>query len=118
MARLRFVHAADLHLDSPFKGLRAAVPDHVASALYNATFEAYENIVDLRISEKVDALLVAGDIYDRADRSLRAQRKFVDGLERLHAAGIRSFVCHMWGANSNFSRLGRVASTCSLRVLD
>ena len=94
MTRLRFVHAADLHLDSPFKGLRAAAPDHVASALYNATFKAYENIVELCISENVDALLVAGDIYDGADRSLRAQRKFVDGLERLDAAGIRSFVCH------------------------
>ena len=94
MTRLRFVHAADLHLDSPFKGLRAVAPDHVANALYNATFNAYENIVELCITEKVDALLVAGDVYDGADRSLRAQRKFVDGLERLHAAGIRSFVCH------------------------
>ena len=37
---------------------------------------------------------MAGDIYDGADRSLRAQLKFVDGLARLDAAGIRSFVCH------------------------
>ena len=94
MTLLRFVHAADLHLDSPFKGLRAAAPDHVASALYDATFQAYENIVELCIREEVDALLVAGDIYDGADRSLRAQSRFVDGLDRLHAAGIRSFVCH------------------------
>ena len=94
MTRLRFVHAADLHLDSPFKGLRAAAPDSVASALYDATFQAYENIVELCIREEVDALLVAGDIYDGADRSLRAQSRFVDGLDRLHDAGIRSFVCH------------------------
>ena len=94
MTHLRFVHAADLHLDSPFKQLRAAAPDQIASALYGATFQAYENIVELCIREKVDALLVAGDIYDGADRSLRAQRKFVDGLDRLHAEGIRSFVCH------------------------
>ncbi len=94
MTCLRFVHAADLHLDSPFKGLRAAAPDRVASALYDATFQAYENIVELCIREEVDALLVAGDIYDGADRSLRAQSKFVDGLYRLHDKGIRSFVCH------------------------
>ncbi len=94
MTRLRFVHAADLHLDSPFKGLRVAAPEQVADTLYNATFKAYENIVDLCIGERADALLVAGDIYDGADRSLRAQRRFVEGLERLHAAGIRSFVCH------------------------
>ena len=94
MTYFRFVHAADLHLDSPFKGLRAVAPEEVADTLYDATFKAYENIVDLCISERVDALLVAGDVYDGADRSLRAQRKFVDGLEKLHAAGIRSFVCH------------------------
>ena len=91
---LRFVHAADLHLDSPFTGIRATAPENVAKALYSATFDSYQNIIDLCISEGVDALLVAGDIYDGADRSLRAQRSFIDGLRRLDAAGIRSFVCH------------------------
>ena len=90
----RFIHAADLHLDSPFTGIRAAAPENVASALYSATFDSYRNIIDLCISEGVDALLVAGDIYDGADRSLRAQRAFIDGLRNLDAAGIRSFVCH------------------------
>ena len=94
MSRLRFVHAADLHLDSPFRGIRNEAPPHVADALHRATFEAYENIISLCLRERVDALLVAGDIYDGADRSLRAQLKFVDGLSRLDAAGIRSFVCH------------------------
>ena len=94
MPRLRFVHAADLHLDSPFRGIRSEAPPHVADALQRATFEAYENIIELCLREQVDALLVAGDIYDGADRSLRAQLKFVDGLMRLDAAGIRSFVCH------------------------
>ena len=91
---LRFIHAADLHLDSPFTGIRAAAPDNVGTALYSATFDSYRNIIDLCISEQVDALLVAGDIYDGADRSLRAQRAFIDGLRSLDAAGIRSFVCH------------------------
>ena len=94
MTRIRFVHAADLHLDSPFVGIKAVAPDNVASALHDATFAAYENIIDLCIDESVDALLVAGDVYDSADRSLRAQLKFVDGLNRLDDAGIRSFVCH------------------------
>ena len=91
---LRFVHAADLHLDSPFTGIRATAPENVAQALYSATFDSYKNIVDLCISERADALLVAGDIYDGADRSLRAQRAFIDGLRSLDSAGIRSFVCH------------------------
>ena len=87
MARLRFVHAADLHLDSPFRGIRNEAPDYVAETLRRATFDAYDNIVGLCLREQVDALLVAGDIYDGADRSLRAQLKFVDGLNRLDAGG-------------------------------
>ena len=92
--RIRFVHAADLHLDSPFTGLKAAAPADVANALYHATFDAYENIINLCISEQVDALLVAGDVFDGTDRSLRAQLKFVEGLKKLDTKGIRSFVCH------------------------
>ena len=94
MTSVRFIHAADLHLDSPFKGIRSEAPDHVADALSNATFAAYRNIIDLCIQEKVDALLIAGDIYDGADRSLRAQLRFVEGLDQLDRAGIRSFICH------------------------
>ena len=94
MREFRFVHAADLHLDSPFTGIQSAAPANVHARLMDATFVAYERIIDLCVSESVDALLVAGDIYDGADRSLKAQLRFVDGLKRLDAAGIRSFVCH------------------------
>ena len=94
MPRLRFIHAADLHLDSPFIGIKSVAPDNVASALQDATFGTYEKIINMCIDERVDALLVAGDVYDSVDRSLRAQLKFVEGLKRLDDAGIRSFVCH------------------------
>jgi exonuclease SbcD len=93
MRRYRFVHAADLHLDSPFRALLQDAP-HLTSELRNATFRTYESIVDLCIERQVDALLVAGDIYDGADRSLRAQLSFIDGLRRLDEAQIRVFVCH------------------------
>ena len=94
MPLIKFVHAADLHLDSPFKQIGSEALPHVADALVQATFKAYERIIDLCIDQRVDALLVAGDVYDGADRSLRAQRAFISGLERLDEAGIRSFVCH------------------------
>ena len=87
---IRFIHAADLHMQSPFVGLSAALPDHIANRLVAAPYRAWDNIVDLAIAESVDAVLVAGDVYDEADRSLRAQRRFVAGLERLDAAGISS----------------------------
>ena len=94
LSRLRFVHAADLHLDSPFSGMRGEASEQIADTLHKATFDAYDNIIKLCLDEQVDALLVAGDIYDGADRSLRAQLRFVDGLKKLEDAGIRSFICH------------------------
>ena len=69
MKRFRFVHAADLHLDSPFKGMASQVPDEIVSTLRDATFDAYNRIVSLCIEEAVDALIIAGDVYDGADRS-------------------------------------------------
>jgi len=93
MGFVRFVHAADLHLDSPFRGLRAVEPE-IGEVLRDATFASYNKIIDLCIAEEADALLVAGDIYDSGDRSLRAQLRFRDGLQRLADVGIRSFVCH------------------------
>lgn len=93
MASYRFVHCADLHLASPFKGLTKIAPD-VANTLLEATFEAYDEIIELCISEKVDALLVAGDIFDSADKSIKAQMQFLRGLTELSNHDIKSFVCH------------------------
>jgi DNA repair exonuclease SbcCD nuclease subunit len=93
MQPFSFVHAADLHLDSPFEGLRATDPS-VADHLRNATFEAFERIVALCIDKRVDFILIAGDVYDGADRSLRAQLKFRDELASLAKEGIQSFVVH------------------------
>jgi DNA repair exonuclease SbcCD nuclease subunit len=93
MKSFSFIHTADLHLDSPFSGLRQ-VDGAIADLLKDATFRAFDNVVELALKNKVDFILVAGDVYDAADRSLRAQLKFADGLKKLAVAGIRSFVCH------------------------
>ena len=93
MQAFTFVHTADLHLDSPFIGLEQ-IDAEVAAALKDATFRAFDNIIDLCIDTSARFLLVAGDIFDSQDRSLRAQLRFRDGLERLDEAGIDSFVVH------------------------
>ena len=92
VAPLRFIHAADLHLQSPFVGLRSQLPDAIAREMGEAPFGAWDEIVDLAIRESVEAVLVAGDAYDDAERSLRAQHRFVAGLGRLDAAGIATHV--------------------------
>ena len=96
MPPFRFVHAADLHLDSPFKGLEQLGSgfEHIAAALREATFKAFDSVIDLCIKQKADFLLVAGDVYDGTDRSLKAQIYFRDGLDRLSKAGVRSYVIH------------------------
>lgn len=90
---LRFLHAADLHLDSPFRGQVDAAPE-VGPALREATFRSFANLVDRAVAGKVDFVLLAGDLYDVRDRSLRAQLALRDQLARLDAAGIPSFVVH------------------------
>ena len=96
MPAFSFIHAADFHLDSPFVGLgRLPVgQSRIVEELREATFRAFESVIELCLREQVDFLLVAGDVYDGADRSLKAQLRFRDGLRRLSEAGIRAFVVH------------------------
>ena len=96
MTAFSFVHAADLHLDSPFIGL-GRLPEgqnQVVEELREATFRAFEAVIHVCLQKRVDFLLVAGDVYDGADRSLKAQLRFREGLHRLSEAGIRAFVVH------------------------
>jgi DNA repair exonuclease SbcCD nuclease subunit len=88
----RFLHTGDLHLDSPFAGLIADAPAHVSAALRDATLGAWDRIVALALDERVDFVVVAGDAFEHANRTLLAQVRFRDGLARLGAAGIGSFV--------------------------
>ncbi len=88
-----FVHAADLHLDTPFKGLgKSAAP--VAAALREASLEAFERLVALCLERRAAFLVIAGDVYDGTERGIRAQLRFRDGLARLSAAGIATYVVH------------------------
>jgi DNA repair protein SbcD/Mre11 len=88
----RFVHAADLHLDSPFKGL--AADGRLRSLLEQATFRALARIVDLCLREKAAFLVLSGDLFDARDRSVRARLGLCRELSRLDSAGIRTFIVH------------------------
>jgi DNA repair exonuclease SbcCD nuclease subunit len=60
---MKFIHAADIHLDSPLAGLarRADVPSHVTK---DCTRRALANLIDLAIAEDVAFVIIAGDLYD------------------------------------------------------
>lgn len=89
---LRFIHTGDLHLDSPFQGIALTAPEQVVSTLRDATLRSWDRIVRLAIDEQVDAVLVAGDVFEGANRTLRGQVAFRDGLVRLATERIPSFV--------------------------
>ena len=93
MQPFRFVHTSDLHIDSPFKGLMRYEP-RIAQRLKDATYEAYTNLIDLCISQNAAFVVIAGDVYDGADRSVQAQMRFRDGLLLLQKNGIQAFVVH------------------------
>jgi len=59
----KFIHAADIHLDSPLRGL-SRYESAPAGSIRNACRRAFENLIDLAIEEKVAFVLLAGDLYD------------------------------------------------------
>ena len=76
---LSSIHCADLHLDSSFEDIHAVEPD-IAAILRDATFQAFNNVIGHAVRESADFLMIAGDVYDGANRSFTAQIKFRDGL--------------------------------------
>ncbi len=90
MANFRFLHAADLHLDSPLRGLETD-PSAPAEIIRIATRQALGRMVDLAIEEKVDFVLIAGDIYDGDWPDYGTGRFFSNQMLRLHRAGIPVF---------------------------
>lgn len=93
MRPVRFIHCADLHLGTPFKGISELNPD-LGNMLYQSTYASFDNIIALAVKEKVDCVLIAGDVYDSEDKSLQAQLRFRDGVSRLSDAGIRTIIAY------------------------
>ena len=83
----KFIHAADIHLDSPLKGLEqydGAPVDEIR----NAARRALSNLVDLAIEQGVAFVLIAGDLYDGDWRDYNTGYFFVEQVRRLREADI------------------------------
>ena len=84
---MRFLHAADLHLDSPLRGLdryEGAPVDDVRGA----TRRAFENLVATALSERVDFVVIGGDLYDGDWPDHNTGLFFVKGVTQLAEADI------------------------------
>ncbi|MCA1371407.1 DNA repair exonuclease [Bradyrhizobium sp. BRP14] len=100
----RFLHTADVHLDSPLKTLALRNPE-LSDLIGLATRRAFVRIIDLCLQEQVDALVLAGDLYDGDQTSMKTARFLAEQLHRLHVAGIRIFIIR-----GNHDALSRITS--------
>lgn len=83
----KFIHAADIHLDSPLKGLEQYEGAPVQE-IRDAARRALSKLVDLAIEQRVEFVLIAGDIYDGDWRDYNTGLFFVKQITRLREAGI------------------------------
>ena len=83
----KFIHAADIHLDSPLLGLERYEGAPVEE-IRGATRRAFENLVQLAIDEAVDFVLIAGDLYDGDWRDAGTGLYFVKQMARLREVKI------------------------------
>ncbi len=81
---LQFLHLADVHLDTAFEGRSAALRDHLRDALRTAVQRA----ADCALDEDVDAVLIAGDLFDDDRLSVATETFLLEQAARLDAAGI------------------------------
>jgi exonuclease SbcD len=87
MASFRFLHAADIHLDSPLRGLER-YEEAPVEEVRSATRRAFENLVALAIEEDTAFVLLVGDLYDGDWRDYNTGLFFVGQMNRLREAGI------------------------------
>ncbi|MFV0445836.1 MAG: exonuclease SbcCD subunit D [Planctomycetaceae bacterium] len=84
---MKFLHAADVHLDAQLRGL-AAREGAPVELLQRATRDAFRNLISLAVSEGVDFVVIAGDLFDRGWADTRTWLWAKQELQRLEVASI------------------------------
>ena len=93
MSRFRFLHAADIHLDSPLRGLEGH-ESRITARIRSAPRKALENLIARAVSEQVDFLVIAGDLYDGSWKDYRTGLFFAEQMGRLHREQIPVFLLY------------------------
>ncbi len=93
MTSFSFIHAADIHLDSPHSGL-SAYEGAPVELLRNAPRAAFSNLIDEAIRERVDFMVISGDLYDGAWKDFNTGLFFSGEMGRLKREEISVFIAH------------------------
>lgn len=89
----RFIHAANVRLDVPVSvHLTEQLTEDLRHALEDATLTSFESVIENCVSRRVDFLLLSGNVFVEADRSLRARIALLNGFQRLNTQKIPVFV--------------------------
>lgn len=79
---MKFIHAADIHLDSPLAGLRSRA-DLPADTIHHCTRRAFAALIDLALAEDVAFVIIAGDLYDGDWKDFSTGLFFAEQMRRL-----------------------------------
>src|SRR5699024_2601080 len=90
---IKFIHAADLHLDSPFIGL-SDLDEDLFENIKESTFTALNNLIEEAIKHQVDFVLIVGDLFDNSEQSLKAQIKLKAAFEKLNKYDIKVYLSY------------------------
>jgi DNA repair protein SbcD/Mre11 len=105
---MRFIHCADLHLDSPLHGL-SRYEGAPAAEMREATRRAFVNVIDLTLEREADFLLIAGDVFDGDWQDFNTGLFFADQLRRLADANISVFI-----VRGNHDALSKISKSIAL----
>ncbi len=88
----KFIHAADFELHQPIRGI-SELPVHLKQALVNAPYDAATRVFDVALNERVDFILLSGDLFDVSCSGPRPVAFLLKQFERLKEKGIGVFWC-------------------------
>ncbi|WP_125567537.1 metallophosphoesterase family protein [Companilactobacillus insicii] len=90
---MKFIHAADLHLDTPFVSI-SDFSEELQNKLKKSTYTAADRVFDTAIKEKVDFVILAGDTFDNTERTLSAQMYLKNWFEKLNQNNIQVYMVY------------------------
>lgn len=90
---MKFLHAADLHLDTPFVGI-SEFSEELQTKLKASTYEAARKLFQTALEQEVDFIVLVGDIFDDTDSSLKAQMFLKSEFEKMEQANIKVFMSY------------------------
>lgn len=93
MDSITFIHAADLHLDSPFQNVNS-LDEIWRTRLRESGWQAFGQLISLAIERQVDFVVLAGDIFDQDSYSIKAHMRFYKQLQRLSQKEIHTYILH------------------------